>query len=208
MIGIFGGSFDPVHIGHLRLAMDIQAELELSELRLIPARRPPHREALIAAPEHRLAMLELAIAGLSSFMIDQRELAADGPRFTVDTLASIRKETDDSLVLLLGGDSFASLASWRHWEQLFELAHIAVMMRPGIALPDSGSVFEKLTSHRAQEQHELHECPSGKIFLSQSSLLDISSTRVRAMLAAGKTPRYLLPDQVLEYLVENCLYLS
>lgn len=210
MIGLFGGTFDPVHIGHLRLAIDFRDELQLDEVRLIPAGRPPHRAEPATSAEHRAAMLALACEPVPGLTVDRRELAADGPRFTVDTLETIRAETDESLVLLLGADSFVSLPGWHRWETLFELAHVAVMQRPGVVLPTSGPLAQRLTSCRVDAHHGLHDCPAGNVFLSQSSLLDVSSTRVRTLLAAAtparNTPRYLLPDSVFDYIVEQRLY--
>jgi len=211
MIGILGGAFDPVHFGHLRPALELHETLRLDSLLWIPTGEPAHREAAQASDEQRVAMLELAIAGTTGWQLDRRELQRQGPAYMVDTLGELRAElgADIPLCLLVGMDAFAGLDSWHRWQQLFELAHLVVSHRPGIELAESGR-SEALTAELRQRQvteiETLQQSPAGAIYFQPVSQLEISSTHIRALLAAGRDPRYLLPEKVLEFIRSNDLY--
>ena len=149
-IGILGGTFDPVHYGHLRAAVEVREMLGLSEVRMLPAARPPHRETPAAAPEHRFEMLRLATAAEEFLLPDDSEMRREGPSWMVDTLSGFRARCGaQPLVLIIGQDAANGLDGWREWRRLFELAHIAVMCRPGSA-PANPSVVSVTLGGSAQ----------------------------------------------------------
>ncbi|GBG14185.1 nicotinate-nucleotide adenylyltransferase [Novimethylophilus kurashikiensis] len=209
-VGILGGTFDPIHFGHLRMAQELCEQLSLGEVRFIPSARPPHREVPRSVVEHRANMVQHAIADNPLFVFDDREIRRDGPSYMVDTLASLRQELgeDVPLFLLLGADAFLGLDRWHRWLTLFDLTHIAVACRPGVAL-DPGIMSPELKA-QWQLRHSPHtgENPAGKILQCEITALDISSSAIRAGFAAGHTPRYLLPESVLGYIFEHQLYMS
>lgn len=210
VIGILGGTFDPVHHGHLRCALEVQQECGLEKVRFIPCGQPPHRRQPAADAARRLAMLEAATSDHPGFEIDTRELRRDGPSYTVDTLLSLRQELPDvSLCLLLGMDAFLGLPSWSRWERLIELAHLIVMCRPG-ADPASAAapLRELLETRRVDEPRELRRRPAGLILLQPVTQLDISASRIRDSIARGRSVRYLLPDRVLDHIRRERLYLN
>ncbi|MCP4043651.1 MAG: nicotinate-nucleotide adenylyltransferase [Gammaproteobacteria bacterium] len=208
MIGILGGTFDPVHNGHLRLAMEIMEELGVDQVRLVPANVPPHRTAPAAAAENRVEMLEAALKDVTGLIPDRRELKRDGPSFTLDTLISLRSEFPHApLGLIVGMDAFCTLDTWHNWRQLADYAHIIVAQRPNSPEP-RGEVADLLRQRRIASLEQLHERDSGHIFIHATPLLDISATRIRALIAAGANPRYLLPDSVIEIIHNRGLYLD
>jgi len=209
-VGILGGTFDPIHFGHLRMAEELGENLQLDQVRFIPSARPPHRAEPKALPENRAEMVCEAIAGNPLFRFDNRELTRTGPSYMVDTLASLRQELGDnvSLILLLGADAFLGLDKWHRWLELFELAHVAVAHRPGVAL-DSTAMSPSLCE-QWQLRHSPHteNSPAGKILQREITALDISSSAIRTTLAQGLSPRYLLPEPVLGYILQHKLYTS
>lgn len=212
MIGILGGTFDPIHYGHLRLAQALADSLQLAEIRLIPTGKPWHRQAPVAAPQQRLEMAHLAIAGNPLFQIDDREVRHNAPGYTVDTLTALRQETGaaQSLCLLLGSDAFVGLPGWKHWKEIFDLAHLVVVARPGTELNESGlppELWVELARRKTGDPDELRQAACGKIMIQPYSPLDISSTRIRHGIKNGSSPRYLLPDSVLDYIHAHQLYL-
>lgn len=197
-LAILGGTFDPVHIGHLNAAWEAAALLD-AEVRLVPARVPPHRASPVAGADERVALLRVALRGQSRLVLDTRELDRDGPSYTVDTLAVVRAEQGSRpLVLLLGEDAFAGLTSWHRWEQLFELAHLGVLTRPGDepAWPDA--LANIVTHRRVADPAMLSGRPAGCVVALPVTPLEVSATRVRELLAAGREPRYLLPSGVFD----------
>ncbi len=207
MIGIFGGTFDPIHYAHLRTALEVQQQLGLTEVRFIPASLPPHRVQPHATAQQRLAMVQRAVAGQPGMRVDDRELRRDGPSYMVDTLASLREETGPrALVLILGMDAFLGLPGWHQWTRLIELAHLVVMERPGVALPITGDLADLVRRHRVVDKTALARQPAGGILFVPVSQLTISATAIRAQLAAGSSPRFLLPDAVLDYIQTEGLY--
>jgi nicotinate-nucleotide adenylyltransferase len=207
MIGIFGGTFDPIHHGHLRVALELYQQLGLDEVRFIPCRQPPHRSMPQASDAQRLTMLQLALAGQSGFVIDQRELRREGPSYMVDTLASIRAEVGDVPVcLIVGADAFAKLSGWHHWMHLIELAHIVVAHRPGNAFLLEDELLTLYQRCQIDDPDELARAPAGHILRCQVTQLDISSVKIREELANGRSARYLLPEDVWAYIQEQGLY--
>ena len=208
MIGILGGTFDPIHFGHLRPALDMQQALGFEELRLLPCRQPPHRDLPHATPEQRLTMLQLATLGEAGLCIDERELHRDGPSYMVDTLLSLRAELGDeySLALLIGMDALHGLDRWQRWRELVDLCHLVVATRPGWSVPQQGAVADLVRERQVEYAALLRELPAGKLMFCPVTLLDISASRIRAALADGRSPRYLLPSEVLEYIQMVGLY--
>lgn len=207
MIGILGGTFDPIHFGHLRPALDVQQALGLDEVRLVPCRVPPHRAAPAATPEQRLTMLRLAVHGERSLSIDERELKREGPSYMVDTLRSLRDEFGDRpVVLILGMDAFLGLDRWHRWRELVNLCHLAVATRPGWLAPEEGELAALVRERRVDDAAALRSAPMGSIIFTPVTQLEISASRIRALLAAGASPRYLLPAAVLEYINVVGLY--
>ena len=205
MLGIYGGTFDPIHYGHLRTALEVKQAVGLDELRLIPSRQPPHRGTPGATPEQRLALLRAALRDAEpGFRIDTRELERPGPSYMVDTLASIRAEIGlEPLCLIVGLDAFQSLHRWR---DLFGLAHVVVMRRPGAELAFAEELQALLAERATEDARALRLQPCGAVHFVEVSQLDISATRIRADFAAGLSPRYLLPDPVLKMIRELGLY--
>ena len=207
MIGIFGGTFDPIHYAHLRTVLEVQQRLGLAELRFVPASIPPHRPQPVASPQQRSLMVRLAIADMPGVTLDVHELDRAGPSYMVDTLAALRDELADTpLVLILGLDAFLGLPAWHQWTRLIELAHIAVMERPGVALPEEGELAQLVRTHRTDDASRLAQQPAGALLFVPVSQLAISASDIRAQLAAGLSPRFLLPDAVLEYIRSEGLY--
>ena len=212
-IGILGGTFDPIHYGHLRLGEELGEVLKLEEVRLLPSGTPPHRSAPVASSEHRLAMTRLAVQGNSRFQVDDREIHRAGPGYMFDTLTSMRAESGPTqpLVLLLGADAFLELATWHRWHELFGLAHIAVAHRPGFPVERwAGQMPQPLareyTSRLMHQPLAVHLSPAGGVVVVPFTALDISATALRDLLQTGRSPRYLLPAPVLDYIRSNNLY--
>lgn len=208
-VAVFGGSFDPIHIGHLRSAVELCECLQLDELRLLPARISPLKEAPGADPEQRLAMTRLAVADEPGVVVDARELHRQGPSYTVDTLAELRAEegAETSLSFVLGSDAFASLERWRDWQRLAELAHLVVLQRPGAALEAlSGELADWYRSRRLERAAQLSARPAGGILPLTLTQLPVAATAIRELIADGRSPRYLIPDTVWNYIRQHGLY--
>ncbi len=206
-IGIFGGTFDPIHIGHLRMALELKEQLGLDEMLLLPCHQPPHRDAPQVSSAQRAEMLRIALQDCPELQLDERELQRDKPSYTYDTLLELRAELGDevSLVLCMGEDTFAGLPNWYCWQELIHLAHIVVIARPGWAIPDSGDARDLLNKHQ-RELKSLDYEPAGSIVLQSSRLLPISATEIRQQIQAGKSPQFLVPDAVWNYIKANQLY--
>ena len=212
-VGILGGTFDPIHHGHLRLAQEALEQCRLGAIRFIPSGTPPHRAAPLATPEQRLQMVRLAIHAQPGFAVDEREVHRTDKCYSVDTFAELRAElgAEQSLCLLLGSDAFLQLHTWHQWNQLFELTHIVVMQRPG--RPVGNALAQADESLRQQYQNRLaptprllHDSPCGHIVVLDMPQLDISATDIRSRAAQNKNLRYLLPDAVAHYIHINQLY--
>jgi nicotinate-nucleotide adenylyltransferase len=197
-IGILGGTFDPVHCGHLRLALEIREQLSLDSVRLLPAANPRLRETPRADGSQRLELLAAAVHDEPGLEVDARELERDGPTYTVETLESFRRElADEVLVFILGMDSFQSLDRWHRWQDLPGLAHLVVAHRPGGSLPGPGPIADLLARRRCDDVATLKAESAGRIMICQPPLLDISATRVRSLVAEGRSIRFLVPDKVI-----------
>lgn len=205
---VFGGTFDPVHYGHLRAASEVCEKLAADDFRLLPAGQPPHRDHTGAEAYHRLAMLELAVAPYPDLTVDEREVRRGGPSYMVETLASIRDEVGSSrpVILCLGQDAANKLSGWHRWRELVDLAHLAVMKRPRSRPKYTGEVAELLGARRVRRASQLMEAEAGRVCYLGVTQLAISSTEIRQQLAEGRDPRFLLPSTVLAYIRKHGLY--
>jgi nicotinate-nucleotide adenylyltransferase len=207
-IGIFGGTFNPIHFGHLRSALELREVLGLEQIRLMPSARPPHRNEPDCSAQMRAQLVELAVADEPGLICDTRELDREGPSYTYDSLLQLRKEVgqDVSLCLIMGADAVAGFDSWHRWQDILELAHVVVMARPGWRLPREGQVAHWMQQHLTTRGATLQHKPCGTILVQQLRPLDISATEIRHLVAAGKSPRYLIPDVVWARIREAGLY--
>ena len=207
MIGILGGTFDPVHFGHLRPALDIQQALGLEEIRLLPCHIPPHRPQPVADGAQRAAMLAAAVRNYPEFSLDRRELERDGPSWTFDTLTSLRAGLGtQSLCLLIGMDAFHGLPTWHRWRELIDLCHMVVMTRPGSEFHAAGELEKFISRHRIVDSAELESHAAGRILFHDVTQLEISATRIRTLLTQGESAGFLVPEAVLEIIRREGLY--
>ncbi|GAB4359771.1 MAG: nicotinate-nucleotide adenylyltransferase [Gammaproteobacteria bacterium] len=207
MIGVFGGTFDPIHLGHLRSGLEVLEALALQEVRYIPCHRPPHRDLPGAAAPHRVAMVHAALAGVAAMKCDERELRREGPSYTVDTLAELREALPaESLSLIVGADAFEAITTWHRWERLIELAHLIVVHRPGWVARVPAGARSLLGDRVAGDPAPLHETPAGRLWFQPVTPLQISATAIRETVRQGRSIRFLVPDAVERYIRENRLY--
>ncbi|HET8849631.1 MAG TPA: nicotinate-nucleotide adenylyltransferase [Marinobacter sp.] len=195
---IYGGTFDPIHHGHLRLALEVMDALSVRRLDLVPCHIPPHRGATGASSEQRLELIRLAIEGEPGLGVDDRELRREGASYTADTLRQLRAElgADEPLVMVVGTDAFAAVDRWREWQAIPDLAHILVVNRPGAPLPPGSEVARLIQARQVDSPEAFSQRPAGRIHVLDAPLLDISATGIRARIQAGRSPRYLTPDRV------------
>ena len=207
-VGVFGGTFNPVHYGHLRSALELTERLQLEHLRLMPCASPVHRQAPDCSAIDRAAMVELAVRGEARLRCDPRELHREGPSYTIESLEELRAEfgPERSLCLVMGFDAMLQLDTWHRWQELLEVAHIVVIARPGWKLPTSGVVADWLSRHRSSAEEALRLRPFGSVRVEELRPLAISSTEIRTLLRSGYSARYLLPESVLNYIKEHHLY--
>ena len=208
-VGVLGGTFDPVHNGHLRLAMEMAIALDMDHVRLVPCARPPHRGAPTASPGQRAKWIRVAVSIEPRLRLDDRELLRDGPSYTVDTLASMRAEMPETpLCLIMGRDVFARLPQWHEWERLFDTAHIVLIDRPDIDIALDPAAEAALKTREVEDIGALHTQLAGHIYTYAPPPLAISASRVRELLAKGESPRYLLPTAVLDDIMDAGVYQS
>jgi nicotinate-nucleotide adenylyltransferase len=208
-LGIFGGTFDPIHFGHLRTAFEILHALRLQSVSFVPAGDPPHRDPPRVDAATRLALVRAAVADQPGFVVDEREVRRSGPSYSVLTLGELRQELPATpLCLIVGMDAFLGLPTWHRWTELLDLAHVVVAPRPGWAAPDTGVLGQLLAARRALEPAELQASLAGRILLQPVTQLEISSSELRALLASGHDARYLCPDAVCEQIRRQACYLD
>lgn len=206
MIGVYGGTFNPVHYGHLRTALEVGEIFGLQQLRMIPCRLPAHRQPPEVAAEQRWQMLQRGLADTPPLLADRRELDRDGPSYMVDTLQSLAEENpEQGLLLFIGNDAFAGLEGWHRWQQLFAYAHVVVMTRPGHPLP---KLSPWLDARLTNDAGQLHQQNAGLLYFQAVTGLEISATAIRKLIAAGRDPKFLLPDAVIDYIRQHHLYSS
>lgn len=208
MIGVLGGTFDPIHYGHLRPALEVLEQLELEQVRFIPAHMPPHKTAPERSAEARAELVALAIADEPRFVLDDCELQRDRPSYSVETLELLRKQygSTKSLVFIMGSDAFAGLPGWHRWKDLLRLAHIAVMERPGDQPQPRDFPSDYIRQRETTEVQALHHRPAGSILRVPVTRLEISSTNIRERLARSQSVRYLLPDSVIAIINQHYYY--
>lgn len=210
-IGLLGGSFDPIHVGHLQLARDARAQLELAEVRFLPAGQPWQKQ-VVASAAQRAHMIELAIRGEPGFALDMHEIERPGATYTIDTLRALRAALGDEvpLVLIIGGDQMQRLDTWREWEHLLDCAHLAVARRNDAVLTLSWPLQEFFNSHWARP--DAVGQPNGSIVEIEMTPVDASATEIRALLreppSAQRDARLaaLVPAAVLDYIRAHNLY--
>lgn len=202
LLGVLGGTFDPVHLGHLRPALDVMQALNLERIRFLPNREPPHRQATWLNTAQRKQLLEIAIAEVAGFELDTRELEREGKSYMVDTLESLRADyPGHALCLILGMDAFSSLHQWHQWQRIPQLCHLIVTTRPGYAWPAIAEL-EPLKERRISTALELRQAVAGRILLQLVTPLDISASAIREHLEQGHDVKYLVPDSVYQPLLE------
>jgi nicotinate-nucleotide adenylyltransferase len=208
-IGIFGGAFDPIHFGHLRSAFELLHRLPLAKIHFLPYRIPVHKANTLASTTHRLAMLRLAIQNEPAFCYDETEISRNSPSYMLDTLVSLHQQWPTTpLCVILGADAFNHLPTWHQWEKLITYCHFIVIERPNLRLKfeQNADLQKFLQQHRVDDSLFLMQNTFGSILTHRVSQLDISSTMIRQMLQQGQSPRYLLPEAVLDYIHQNQLY--
>lgn len=212
VIGILGGTFDPIHCGHLRLAQEVAETLGLAQVRFIPGGTPPHRAQPQTPAAERVAMVKLAIADNPLFVLDERETRRDGLSYTFDTLAELRAELGarQPLLLIMGADAFFAFHQWHRWREIFALAHIAVAQRPGtdLAAIKDAALAQEFAQRRVADTQAIQANPAGAIAVVPVTALDISSTAIRAAIRSGRSARYLVAPDVLAYMQSKYLFLK
>jgi nicotinate-nucleotide adenylyltransferase len=208
-IGVLGGTFDPVHHGHLRAALEALERCRLGRILFMPAGNPVHRPQPSASGPQRMEMLRRAVAAEARFTVDDREMKRPGPSYSVDTLKELRAEVGTApLCLILGADAFLGLPSWHRWREITDLAHVIVMHRPGWTLGAQSEELQKLVAHRLCADMDALLQPCGSIRIQEMTALDISSSAIRSLVAGGGDPRFLVPDQVRDIIINTGCYRS
>ena len=214
LMGVYGGTFDPVHFGHLRIAEELAEILRLDEVRFLPAGHPRLRSDPEGSQHHRKTMLHEAIRDNRRFLLDDREFKRSGESYSVVSLRELRNEfveKSTAFCFIMGADAFLKLPDWYQWRELFELSHLVIVDRPGqvsvvdrVCLPPV--LKEECFNRWTDDPNVLRSVQSGHVFTTETTLLDISATMIRACIAAGKSARYLLPDNVLDYIGIHHVY--
>ncbi len=209
-IGLLGGTFDPIHFGHLRMAEELAQSLKLDKVKFLPAALPPLKTQPSTSANHRSAMVQLAIANNAGFELDARELKRDGPSYTIDSLRSLRRELteNDRLVWFIGSDAFKQFHRWHHWQDIIQLCHIVLVARPNDQLANDldPALLNFLQDHYTENSADLNREPAGLITMQAITPLSISSTALREQLTGHQSARYLTPDSVLDYIAQHGLY--
>ncbi len=209
-IGILGGTFNPIHHGHLRMAQELGEALNLDEVRFIPSANPPHKTVPTVSAEHRMQMVQLAIEPNPLFKLDDRELARDGASYTIDTLISLRNELgqDVALSLMMGSDAFTKLHTWHRWQELLHFCHLVLVQRPSTVpkQPLDKVLVTLLHDHYTEDNEDLSTKRAGCIHMQTITALDISSTAIRSAFQKKLSAQYLMPEAVINYIQLHQLY--
>ena len=207
-VALFGGTFNPVHTGHLRIATELAELLQVDNLRMLPCAFPPHRGVPQASAEQRLEMLRAALANQSLLVADDLELQRAEPSYSIDTLAEVRQQigAGQPLFFCLGMDALANIDSWQRWQELLDHCHIVVSSRPDCPLPQSGPVADWINRYRCEDLDLLHKAAGGYIHFCDLTMLDLSSTEIRRKVAEGENIQFMTPDAVVDYIYQHHLY--
>jgi nicotinate-nucleotide adenylyltransferase len=206
-IGIIGGTFDPIHFGHLRMALELKTTLDLSRVHFIPCYQPVHRALPLASADARVEMVKTAIKGNPDFFLDLREIKRQGKSYFIDTLIDLRQEMKTaSLCIFIGLDEFLNFTTWHRYLEILEYGHLVIAHRLQYDLPQSGLLADFLNKHLQKQGDFIHNNLAGGIFLQTITALEISSSGIRNQIAAGKNPSYLLPETVYDYIKQHQLY--
>lgn len=206
-IGILGGTFDPIHHGHLRLALELYESLDLEKIHILPCFQPVHRKEPTASPEARLAMVQCAVMQQPELVADDREVKRQNPSYMIDTLLSFRKEMPKTpLCLLLGIDAFLGFPSWHRWRDILNETHLVIAHRPQYHLPRTGIIADLLLDRLQEDTNYIHRNLAGGILMRPITALEISASDIRKQIALGRNPRYLLPDAVYDHIKEHGTY--
>lgn len=208
IFAFMGGTFDPIHNGHLRSALEVQQWLEIDRVWLMPARAPVHRDAPGRSAEARLGMVEAAVQDTPALAADPREILSDQPSYTLYTLRALREQLGQTtpICMIIGMDSLLNLTSWYGWEEFAGLCHILVLKRPGYPFAPQGELADFMAQHQTEDRNALLSAPCGRVLLHEQTPLGISATQIRTLIARGHSPRYLLPDSVWHYIKQHQLY--
>jgi len=207
-IALFGGTFNPIHFGHLKLAIELTELLQVQPMRMLPCAIPPHRETPCATPEQRLAMLKLAIDKQPQLKADSLELHRATPSYSIDTLELVRQQIGMQvpLFLCLGMDSLTGLDSWHRWRELLDFCHIVVCPRPGWEIPTQGQLANWIDQHKCDDLTALKKCPAGQLYICDLPMLDLSSSEIRDHIKQDKKIDHMTPESVIEYIKLHSLY--
>ena len=207
MIGILGGTFDPIHNGHLHIAKALHQQLHCDEIRFIPCKNPVLGKKVVASEEQRVIMLQRALRPYPQFLIDKRELERETPSYMIDTLISLRQEfSKNSLALILGSDNLENLDHWHEWTSLVQYAHLVIVPRTRYPETYSAPIQSFIKKFQVNDPHLLSQQAAGLLLMTDVKPLAISATAIRAEIARGSDPTDLLPASVLDYILEQKLY--
>lgn len=208
MLGIFGGSFDPIHFGHIKSALALLEHFDFEQIRFVPCQQSSRKQVANASAQHRWKMLKLVTNSNTKLIADDRELKRSGLSYTIDTLKELRAETKSrqTLVLIIGVDAFLNFCKWHQFEKILLICHIILLPRLGYGLPQEGCEKELYDAHSADDIMDLSRVLNGFIHLSDEKEIEVSSTYIRECISAGAQPRYLLPGDVWNYIRRNNLY--
>lgn len=206
-IGILGGTFDPIHLGHLRLAIELHDTLNLAKVHIVPCYQPVHRKEPVASPIERFAMVQAAVENEPALVADDTEIKRQGPSYMIDTLLTLKQANPHApLCLLLGIDAFLGFTSWHRYQDILENAHLIVAHRPQYHLPTTGNIADLLQARLESDSQAIHSRSSGVIIFRPITPLEISASDIRKQIAMGRNPRYLLPDAVYEHIKQQRIY--
>lgn len=193
LLGIFGGTFDPLHIGHLRTVIDVQQSLSFSAIHLIPNNVPAHREQPVLDAQQRYQLLQKVLKNVAGLVADDREIKRQGVSYMVDTLRDLHQQFPQKhLCLIIGTDAYNDFCQWHEWQDIMQLAHLIVMQRAGVA----AMVNKELDPQRTKEADDLLNAKAGRVYVQNVSQLDVSSTAIRQMIQQQQSIQFLVPENI------------